>query len=160
MQHTTTMEALIEYKITPAENSETYATEIWTVSLESGKRVSVLATTTYRSGEFTLEMDYAQKDRMLSLHTISFLDFPGVCCEEVCDVIDFQIEIKDKDSYSLFELNEINTLMQQQPDPDASDDEYEYPESVMTNTILETNGWTLEDTLYGFNCPCEIEPTN
>ena len=147
---------LIEYKITPAERDATRATETWSVSLESGKRVSVLATTIYRSGHFTLEMDYAEKHRMLSLDVISFQDFPGICCEEVCDAIDTEIEIKDKDSFTLSELNEINILMQ--PDPDESDTEYDYPDFAVATMTLDANGWTLEDTLYGFNCPCEIEP--
>ena len=152
------MQELIECKITPAENGATYATEIWTISIETGKHVSILFTTYYRSGEFSLGMNNIDMARMLSLDTISFIDFPGVCCEEVCDAIDFQIEIKDKDSFTLAELNEITTLTQQ--DTDASDDEYEYSDIMVGNMILETNGWTLEDTLYGFNCPCEIEPTN
>ena len=152
-----TMSDLIEYKITPAEHGSTYATEKWTISLESGKRVSVLATTTYRSGEFTLEMNYAEKTRLLSLNNVSFQDFPGVCCDEVCNAIDTEVEIKDKDSFTLAELNEINDLMQPDTDPDA---EYEYPEQDTVFLILDANCLTLEDTLYGFNCPCEIEPNH
>ena len=151
-----TMSDLIEYKITPTERHVTYATETWTVSLESGKRVSVLATTTYRSGEFTLEMNYAEKTRLLSLNTVSFQHFPGVSCEELCDAINTEIEIKDMESYTLSELNEINYLMQ--PDPDVSDTEYEYPETERAIMTLDANGWTLEDTIYGFICSCEVEP--
>jgi hypothetical protein len=148
----------IEYKITPTEEGATYAIEIWTHTLASQKRVRLEITTTYRSGEFTLEMCETERAKLIFLDKISFQDFPGTCCEEVSGELRHVTEICDKAQYTPLEIDEIDSLMQ--PDTDESDLEYDYPESVLIVMTLEANGWTLEDTVYGLHCSCNVEPTN
>ena len=154
-----------EYKIYPTDDNETYAIEKWTNTISSGKQVTISVTTIYRGGEFTMQLTEEEKNNMLMLDKISFDDYEGVCCEELYDGSGEPIEIENIDNYTESEIDEITELMNTNKNNDDDDDDdddasYEYDsdsDSVQLNMKLELNGWTMNDTVYGFTCPCNIE---
>lgn len=154
-----------EYKIYPTDANETYAIEKWTNTISSGKQVTISVTTIYRWGEFTMQLTDEEKYNMLMLDKISFDDYQGVCCDELYDGSDEPIEIENIDNYTPSEIDEINALItpttnnDNDNDNDNDDDaSYEYDSDCVQLTMrLESNGWTLNDTIYGFLCPCNIE---
>lgn len=157
--------AAIEYKIYPTDDNETYAIEKWTNTISSGKRVTISVTTIYRGGEFSMQLTEEDKYNMLMLDKISFDDYEGVCCEELDGGSGEPIEIENIDTYTQVEIDEITDLMNKNNDDDCDDDcdddaSYEYgsdSDCVQLTMRLESNGWTMNDTIYGFTCPCNIE---
>jgi len=155
--------AAIEYKIYPTDDNETYAIEKWTNTISSGKRVTISVTTIYRGGEFSIQLTEEDKYNMLMLDKISFDDYEGVCCEELDGGSGEPIEIENIDTYTQVEIDEITDLMNKNKnnDDDCDDDaSYEYgsdSDCVQLTMRLESNGWTMNDTIYGFTCPCNIE---
>jgi len=155
--------AAIEYKIYPTDDNETYAIEKWTNTISSGKRVTISVTTIYRGGEFSMQLTEEDKYNMLMLDKISFDDYEGVCCEELDGGSGEPIEIENIDTYTQVEIDEITDLMNKNKnnDDDCDDDaSYEYgsdSDCVQLTMRLESNGWTMNDTIYGFTCPCNIE---
>lgn len=151
-----------EYKIYPTDDNETYAIEKWTNTISSGKQVTISVTTIYRGGEFTMQLTEEDKYNMLMLDKISFDDYDGVCCEELYDGSGEPIQIENIDNYTPSEIDEITELMNTNKNNDDDDDDasYEYgsdSDCVQLSMRLESNGWTLNDTIYGFTCPCNIE---
>lgn len=159
-----------EYKIYPTDDNETYAIEKWSNTISSGKHVTISVTTIYRWGEFTMQLTEEEKYDMLMLDKISFDDYQGVCCDELYDGSGEPIEIENIDNYTPSEIDEITELMNtnknnddnhdNENDSDGDDASYEYgsdSDCVQLSMRLESNGWTLNDTIYGFLCPCNIE---
>jgi len=158
----TDLNSAIEYKIYPTDDNETYAIEKWTNTISSGKHVTISVTTIYRGGEFTMQLTKEEKNNMLMLDKISFDDYQGVCCEELYDGSIEPIQIENIDNYTQSEIDEITELMNTNKNDDDCDDDasYEYNsdgDSVQLNMKLESKGWTMNDTVYGFTCPCNIE---
>ena len=160
--------AAIEYKIYPTDDNETYAIEKWTNTISSGKRVTISVTTIYRGGEFSIQLTEEDKYNMLMLDKISFDDYEGVCCEELYGGSGEPIKIENIDNYTQSEIDEITELMNKNNDDDYDHDDhgddddasYEYgsdSDCVQLTMRLESNGWTMNDTIYGFTCPCNIE---
>lgn len=162
----TNTDTAIEYKIYPTDDNETYAIEKWTNTISSGKQVTISVTTIYRGGEFTMQLTEEEKYYMLMLDKIAFDDYQGVCCEELVGGSGEPIQIENIDNYTQSEIDEITELMNTNKNDDDNDDDceddalYEYgsdSDCVQLTMRLESNGWTMNDTIYGFNCPCSIE---
>jgi hypothetical protein len=145
-----------EYKIYPTHDNETYAIEKWTNTISTGKQVTISVTTIYRGGEFTMQLTEEDKYNILMLDKISFDDYQGVCCEELDGGSSEPIEIENIDKYTQSEIDEINERM----NTNNEDDSYEYgsdSDCMQLTMRLESNGWSITDTIYGFTCPCNIE---
>ena len=159
----TDLNSAIEYKIYPTDDNETYAIEKWTNTISSGKHVTISVTTIYRGGEFTMQLTEEEKNNMLMLDKISFDDYQGVWCEELYDGSIEPIQIENIDNYTQSEIDEITELMNTNKNDDDCDDDassYEYGsdgDGVLLTIRLESNGWSMNDTVYGFTCPCSIE---
>ena len=143
------------YKITPTYKKCVYQTEHWVVQLSSKKTVKLLYTLYFRGGEFEIELNEKEKEEILKKEEIILNDY-CVSPNEIWDSCDVFHEIKNRDKYTESELEEIHNLMYYFKDENGTfdeDDEYTYIDA----SRLEDNGWDLDDTIYGFDCGCELE---
>jgi hypothetical protein len=134
------------YKITADYKNSTYATEQWTNALSNGKQVTILATLEYRSGDFEIELTDAEKESILKKESIVLNDY-CVSVNELWSGWGPDIEIKNEDMYTEEEICEIKKLAYGE-DEDEDED---------FNEIMEENGWSMNDTIYGFTTGCELE---
>ena len=81
-------------------------------------------------------------------------DYAGVSVDSLDDGCDCCDEICNKESFTPEELKEIHRLLYLDPD----DEESYTSDCDDTNTdILEQNGWSMDDTIYGIDSGCELE---
>lgn len=141
-----------EYKIKAKYKKSTYQEEHWTKIISSGKKVEFLITTFFRWGEFTIELDEKEKEEILKKTEIILNDY---CCyiEELWNGSYYDEEIVEKENYSKEELDEINDLLYNSRDGEVQNS----PDENVDIELLESNGWSMNDTIYGFTCGCEIE---
>jgi hypothetical protein len=132
------------YTIKADYKNSTYATENWTNTLSNGKRVTILATLEYRSGEFEIELTDIEKEEILKKESIVLNDY-GCCANELWEGWGPDIEIKNEDRYTEEEICEIKNMVY------GEDEDEEFNEDTM-----EENGWSMDDTIYGFTTGCEL----
>jgi hypothetical protein len=143
------------YIIRPAYKKSTYQTEQWDHKLKNGKAVRLLITTYFYWGDFEIELTDNEKEKILEKDTIVINDYVGTTCIELDSGCDRTEEIENENSYTEQEKREINCLMfysQTNEEEYNSEDEY-----CLDECLLEENGWMLNDTIYGFDCNCELE---
>jgi hypothetical protein len=146
------------YRISAEYKKATYETEQWINFLKNGKRVRFEITTYFRWGNFEIELTDKEKEELLKKDHIILNDY-CCSCEEMWDGCDRYEEIDNKDSYSAEELKEIYKLIYYD-DEDDDEDDYEYDsdeENNIDEDLLEKNGWSMDDTIYGLSCKCVLE---
>lgn len=79
----------------------------------------------------------------------------GVSVESLDSGCDYYEEIRNKDSYTEEELKEIHRLLYLDRNDDTGytsdcDDDVD-------QDILELNGWSMDETIYGIDTGCELE---
>jgi len=138
-----------EYKIGAAEDGDTCVVEYWRNVLSSGSPVVAKVFQLFDGGEFTIELTYTEKERILKLSKIELNEYRGVCCNEVYNGEFVDIEIDKSIEYNEAECAEIHSLLW----CDQSDDDYDdYDEERMIE-----NRWILIDTKYRFNYGCILD---
>ena len=143
------------YQIMADYKKSTYQTEHWTNQLSNGKIVTFLVTNIFRWGTFEIELTDKEKEEILKKESIVLNDY-GASCQELTDGWLEQEEIQNRDDYTEEELDEIEKLIYWHKD--YYDDEYDDGETYDYNEdILELNGWSMDDTIYGFDTKCELE---
>jgi hypothetical protein len=142
------------YEISADYKKSTYQTEQWNNILSNGKHVRFEVTNYFYWGTFEIELTDKEKEEILKKESIILNDYPGVSCQELDSGCDCSDEICNKDSFTPEELKEIHRLIYLDPD----DEESYTSDCDDTNTdILEQNGWSMDDTIYGFDTGCELE---
>ena len=142
------------YTIRPEYKKSVYQTEEWTNILSTGKKVILEITTYFRYGDFEVELTNEQKNEVLKKDEIILNDY-SACCNEMWDGYDSFQEIQNNDNFTDFEKKEIHKLMYlNNEDPEDYD---ENCDNRIDEDILEENGWSIDDTIYGISCKCEIE---
>lgn len=145
------------YKITPEYKKAIYQEEHWVNQLKNGKRVILHATTFFRWGTFEINLTEQEMKEILEKDHIILNDYES-SLEEMWDGCDFYVEIHNEKSYSPEEIKEIKSLIYC-PDFDNSTD-YEYDTDNgedFEEEVLESNGWDLDDTIYGISTTCKLE---
>jgi hypothetical protein len=141
------------YEITADYKKSTYQREQWNNVLSNGKHVCFEVTTYFYWGTFEIELTDDEKEEILKKESIILNGYPGVSCNELDSGCDCSEEICKKDSFTCEELKEINKLLYcNEEDEYNSEDEY-----CLDTDLLEENGWSMDETIYGFDTGCELE---
>ena len=141
-----------EYKIKAKYKKSTYQEEHWLKTISSGKKVKFLITTFFRWGVFTIELDEKEKEEILKKEEIILNDY-SCSVEELWDGSYYDEEIVGKENYSKEELDEINDLLYNSEDGEIQNS----PDEHVDIDLLEGNGWSMDDTIYGIAGECELE---
>jgi len=159
-------EQQIEYVATPAYGKSSYETEQWSTTLKNGNNAAIEITTFFHYGEFSLYLTDAEKDEVLALDEVVLTDWN---CEFICNNDGFckRVEIPNKHQYTTEELEEISRSVHMcnktDHGPDSmihecdEDAETDIDEGCFYDETLEKNGWCLDETIYGFQCKCDLE---
>ena len=140
------------YNITPNYKKSTYQIEQWNNILQNGQKIRYEVTTYFRWGTFEIELDDDEKNEILKKDTIILNDY-SCSCNELTNGCDRYEEIVNENNYSNEEKKEIQRLLYcNKEDEYNSEDEY-----CLDEDLLETNGWSMDDTIYGFDTGCELE---
>lgn len=131
------------YIITPSFKKSTYAEEEWTKTLSTGKTVSLWITKDFRGGKFYIHLTDDEKDDILKKNKIVLNEY-DFTCDELYNGYDPCVEIQSEEQFTEEEMDEIKEY------EDEADADF------LTNEYLEDYGWTLSDTIYGFDCGCEL----
>jgi len=155
-----------EYIATPAHRRSSYETEQWSTTLKNGNSAAIEITTFFRYGEFSIYLTDAEKKEVLALDEIVLTDWN---CEFICNTDGFckRVEIPNKHKYTPEELEEISrsihTCNKMDHGPDSAihecgeDADTDIDDGCFYDETLEENGWGLDETIYGFQCKCELE---
>lgn len=141
-----------EYKMTAKYKKSTYQEEHWLKTISTGKKVEFLITTFFRWGVFTIELDEKEKEEILKKEEIILNDY-SCSVEELWDGCYYDEEIVGKENYSKEELDEINNLLYNSEDGEIQNS----PDEHVDIDLLESNGWSMDDTIYGIAGECELE---
>jgi hypothetical protein len=142
------------YHLTADYKKSTYQTEQWNNVLSNGKRVRFEVTNYFYWGTFEIELTDKQKEDILQKKSIVLNDYSGVSVESLDSGCDYLNEICDKDSFTEEELKEIHRLLYLDPNDEES---YTSDCDEVTDYVLDQNGWSMDDTIYGIDAGCELE---
>ena len=144
------------YKIMADYKKSTYQEEHWINKLKNGKMVMIHVTTFFRWGTFEINLTDQEKDKILANEHIILNNY-DFSLEEMWDGCSFYVEINNEKSYSLEEIHEIKCLIYCEDFVNSTNCEYESNNSEdFQEEILESNGWDLEDTIYGISTSCNL----
>ena len=142
------------YHLTADYKKSTYQTEQWNNELSNGKHVRFEITNYFYWGTFEIELTDKEKEEILKKKSIILNDYSGVSVESLDSGCDYYEEIRNKDSYTEEELKEIHRLLyldryhHTRYTSDCDDD--------VDQDILELNGWSMDETIYGIDTGCEL----
>jgi hypothetical protein len=141
------------YYLTADYKKSTYQTEQWNNTLSNGKRVRFEITNYFYWGTFEIDLTDKQKEEILKKKSIILNDY-GVFVEDLDTGCDYSDEICNKESYTPEELKEIHRLLYLDPDDKES---YTSDCHDVVEDVLEQNGWSMDETIYGIDTGCELE---
>ena len=141
------------YSLTADYKKCTYQTEQWNNVLSNGKHVRFEVTNYFYWGTFEIELTDKEKEEILKKESIILNDY-SVSVESLDSGCDYYDEICNKDSYTEEELKEIHRLLYLDPDDEES---YTSDCDDVNDDVLEQNGWSMDETIYGIDTGCELE---
>jgi len=144
------------YSLTADYKKCTYQTEQWNNVLSNGKQVRFEITTYFYWGTFEIDLSDKEKEEILKKDSIILNNY-SVSCPELDSGCACSDEICNEDSYTEEELLEINRLIYrsiEDEDYDSDEDDEEYS---LDTSVLEQNGWSMDNTIYGMDTGCELE---
>ena len=142
------------YRLTADYKKSTYQTEQWNNTLSNGKLVRFEITNYFYWGTFEIELTDKEKEEILKKDSIILNDYTGVSTEFLDSGCDYSYEICNKERYTPEELKEIHRLLYLDPDDNES---YTSDRDDVDEDVLEKNGWSMDDTIYGIDTGCELE---
>jgi len=142
------------YHLTADYKKLTYQTEQWNNTLSNGKHVRFEITNYFYWGTFEIELTHKQKEEILKKDSIILNDYTGVSVESLDSGCEYFDEICNKLHYTSEELKEIHRLIYLDPDNNES---YTSDCEDVNEDVLEKNGWTMDDTIYGIDTGCKLE---
>ncbi len=140
------------YIIKPIYKNTCYEEEIWSNMLSNKKCVSIGVITNFRWGKCQVELTENEKQNISEMDTINLTEI-GLSCPELFSGYPYDIEIKNKETYSKEEIQEIKRLIY------VSDNEERDYDTDNDNCIIDDlndNGWDLDDTIYEIVNGCNI----
>jgi len=157
----------IEYTAKPCDKKSTYETEVWLHTLKNGKKVKLEITTFFRYGEMTIYLNEKEKKEVLLKDEIVFNDYHAEFSYNM-NACDKYFEIVNKDQYNDEEATEICNLMHICEITDCTIDNViecndscdEFGDDCFNDESLVSRGWIFDDTIYGFQCKCELYDEN
>ena len=142
------------YHLTADYKKSTYQTEQWNNVLSNGKHVRFEVTNYFYWGTFEIELTDKEKEEILKKKSIIINDYAGVSVESLDDGCDCCDEICNKESFTPDDLKEIHRLLYLDTDDEKS---YTVECNDIDESVLEQNGWSMDDTIYGIDTGCELE---
>jgi hypothetical protein len=142
------------YYLTADYKKSTYQKEQWNNTLSNGKRVRFEITNYFYWGTFEIELTDKEKEEILKKKSIILNDYAGIFAEDLDTGCDYSDEICNKESFTPEELKEIHRLLYLDPDDKES---YTSDCDDVNEDVLEQNGWSMDDTIYGIDTGCELE---
>lgn len=133
-----------EYTFIPCNKNSIYATEYWENELSDGKSVTILHVQLWRSGIFSAELTEKEKDAMLAQDVV-VLNHYSCCIDELYSGEFVKYEIVDSCKYSAENMIEIRNLMFCEEEEEECEEEFE---EEFDQYIMESNGWSINDTIY------------
>lgn len=144
------------YQLQNTYKKSIYQCEHWNNALKNGKNVRYEITTFFRWGTFEVELTKKEVNELLLKDEIILNDIPGCSIQELWNGCDRYEEIVNKEKYTEDELKEIHRLLFfNDKEPDCYDSECDDTDE----DLLEYNGWSMDDTIYGISsggCTLEI----
>jgi hypothetical protein len=141
------------YQLTADYKKSTYQTEQWNNVLSNGKRVRFEVTNYFYWGTFEIELTDKEKEEILKKDSIILNDHSGVSVDSLDSGCDCSVEICNEDSYTKIERREIHRLLYLDKDDEES---YTSDCDDVNDYVLEQNGWSMDDTIYGMDTGCEL----
>lgn len=143
------------YELSADYKKCTYQTEQWNNVLSTGKSVRFEVTNYFYWGTFEIELTDQERDEILKKKSIVLNDYAGVSVESLDSGCDYSDEICDKDSFTEEERKEIHRLLYLDPDDEES---YTVDCDTVDEDVLDQNGWSMDETIYGIDTGCELTP--
>ena len=140
------------YKIEAEYKKSTWQSEAWVNNLSNGKIVTYYVSTCFRWGSFEIELTYEEKDAILKNKEVIKLCDYSISEAEMWDGVFYDEEIKDENSYTTTEMEEIKRLLFYSKE----DDEFRDEDFGVCTDLLEDNGWYLDDTEYSICGGCTL----
>ncbi len=160
------------YHLTADYKNSTYQTEQWNNTLSNGKSVCFEITRFFYWGTFEIELTDKQKEEILKKNSIILNDY-GVSVESLENCCDYSSVICNEMSFTPEELKEIDRLLYFDPEDNKDTrtkgfkgflyDQMlctEFPgqsETGPCENVLEKNGWSIDNTIYGIYTGCKLE---
>lgn len=142
------------YRINADYKKCTYQTEQWNNTLQNGKPVRFEVTTYFRWGTFEIELNEQEKEEILNLDSVVLNDW-GCSCIELTNGCDQYEQIVNEDNFDDDEKKEIHKLLYHNKE---GNEEYDKDaDYCVDEDVLQMNGWSMDDTIYGFSTGCELE---
>lgn len=142
------------YHLTANYKKSTYQTEQWKNMLSNGKYVTFEITRFFYWGTFEIELTDKEKKEILKKDSIILNDYAGVSVESLDSECDYSHDIYNKQGFTPEELKEIHRLVFLDPDDKES---YVSDCDDVDENILQKNGWSMDDTIYGMDTGCELQ---
>ena len=140
--------------LTANYKKSTYQTEQWKNMLSNGKHVTFEITRFFYWGTFEVELTDKEKKEILKKDSIILNDYAGVSVESLDSECDYSHDIYNKQGFTPEELKEIHRLVFLDPDDKES---YDSDCDDADENILQKNGWSMDDTIYGMDTGCELQ---
>ena len=125
----------------------------WTNCLSNEKKLILEITTFFRYGEFEIELNDIEKKNILMKEDIVLNDYDA-SCDEIWDGCDVYHEVIDIVSFTDEEKELHNLMYKNNEDPENYD---ENCDDMVNLDILENNGWSMDDTIYGISGCFELK---
>ena len=142
------------YHLTANYKKSTYQTEQWKNMLSNGKHVTFEITRFFYWGTFEIELTDKEKKEILKKDSIILNDYAGVSVESLDSECYYSHDIYNKQGFTPEELKEIHRLVFLDPDDKES---YDSDCDDADENILQKNGWSMDDTIYGMDTGCELQ---
>lgn len=142
------------YHLSANYKKSTYQTEQWKNMLSNGKHVTFEITRFFYWGTFEIELTDKEKKEILKKDSIILNDYAGVSVESLDSECDYSHDIYNKQGFTPEELKEIHRLVFLDPDDKES---YDSDCDDADENILQKNGWSMDDTIYGMDTGCELQ---
>ena len=140
------------YSLTADYKKCTYQIEHWTKYINE-KNVTLLVYNYFYWGTFEIDLTDKEKEEILKKDSIILNDY-CVSCLELDSGCDQYEDIENEESYTEEELLEIKRLIYRPIEDEDYDSDEEY---YLDTSVLEQNGWSMDDTIYGLDTGCELE---
>ena len=140
------------YSLTADYKKCTYQIEHWTKYINE-KNVTLLVYNYFYWGTFEIDLTDKEKEEILKKDSIILNDY-CVSCPELDSGCDQYEDIENEESYTEEELLEIKRLIYRPIEDEDYDSDEEY---FLDTSVLEQNGWSMDDTIYGLDTGCELE---
>jgi hypothetical protein len=145
------------YKLDPIYKKSIYESETWHNKLSNNKPVIITLVTQWRWGYFTILLTNKEKRKVLKDNYIVSNNY-SITIDELMDSCDSWTEIKNKDSYTTEEMNEIENLINKPKPLDIEANKKMSYNISFKEDILELNGWERQnDTYYQIVGGCQLE---